>query len=212
MRLALVLLLRALAGLVRAAAAGRRCVAGGAADHAVCDRAVVGLGGLLVGVQRAGYGFFFHHDDHPHADFFVGAHQRRAVDPACLALLVRVALLVPASVRVVRRRRWATAMVAVRSRLGSRSRGAAVGATVVGAEWVVGEGRGGAVEAGGGGVLGGEPLDLGGDADARAQRAGDAVADVGGAADAVEEFGLQEPGDAEGRGCEGYAQGGVGAD
>lgn len=50
--------------------------------------------------------------------------------------------------------------------------------------------------------------------DGRAVREGveDAVADVGGAADAVEEFGLEEARDAQGGGGEGDTEGGVGAD
>ena len=40
----------------------------------------------------------------------------------------------------------------------------------------------------------------------------DAVEDVAGAADAVEEFGLEEARDAEGGRGEGYSEGGVGAD
>jgi hypothetical protein len=101
-------------------------------------------------VQLASDLFLVDHDDHPDADFLVAAQQRRAVDPAGLALDV--------------------------------SLGAA------------------------------EPGDFRGDA--RAVREGllDSLAHAFGAADAFEEFGLQEAGDAEGGGCEGYAEGWVGAD
>jgi len=35
-------------------------------------------------MEAASDGFAFHHDDHPNADFGVGAQQRRAVDPSLL--------------------------------------------------------------------------------------------------------------------------------
>ena len=59
---------------------------------------------------------------------------------------------------------------------------------------------------------GAEPGDFGRDAGAVREGVEEAFADVLGAADAVEEFGLEEAQDAEGGGGEGYAEGGVGAD
>lgn len=71
------------------------------------------------------------------------------------------------------------------------------------AHWSLGFGDGGGV---------GEPADFGRDAGAVGEGVEDSFADVLGAADAVEEFGLQEARDAEGGGGEGYAEGGVWAD
>ena len=57
-----------------------------------------------------------------------------------------------------------------------------------------------------------EPGDFRGDARSVCERVEEAFAYAFGTADAFEEFGLQEAGDAEGGGGEGYAEGGVGAD
>lgn len=77
-----------------------------------------------------------------------------------------------------------------------------VRASLIGTILVAGIGRGSV----------GKPGNLCGYADARGQGIEDLVADAGGAADAVEEFGLEEAGNAEGWGGERYAEGGVGAD
>lgn len=58
----------------------------------------------------------------------------------------------------------------------------------------------------------GDPRDFCSHGSAVGEGVEDAVADVGGAADAVEEFGLQQARDAEGGGGEGDAEGGVGPD
>ena len=57
-----------------------------------------------------------------------------------------------------------------------------------------------------------EPGDFRGDACAVREGVEEAFTHAFGAADAFEEFGLQEAGDAEGGGCECYAEGWVGAD
>lgn len=57
-----------------------------------------------------------------------------------------------------------------------------------------------------------EPGDFGGDACAVREGVEEAFADAFGAADAFEEFGLEEAGDAERGRCECYAKGRVGAD
>ena len=59
---------------------------------------------------------------------------------------------------------------------------------------------------------GAEPGDFGRDAGAVRESVQQAFADVLRAADAVEEFGLQQARDAQGGGGEGYAEGGIGAD
>ncbi len=58
----------------------------------------------------------------------------------------------------------------------------------------------------------GQPGDFCGDGGGGLEGVEEAVADVGGAADAGEEGGLQEAGDAEGGGDEDDAEGGGGAD
>lgn len=66
-----------------------------------------------------------------------------------------------------------------------------------------------ALDVAGGGA---EPGDFGRDAGAVRKGVEQAFADMLGAADAVEEFGLQEAGNAKGGRGKGYAEGGVGAD